>query len=157
MAKLVGGLVVAALILGGLPAVATATPCYLLGTNDGYFRLAVRSPAPLVSDSEVARGAPKTLTYTASGFFNSILGFQAADGSVLVTPGVGAAMGLTGHGTGFGILDVSCQSSQASAQPQSWTCRLTIISATQGITQQESTQTKVNPALVPACRVPTTP
>ena len=157
MAKLVGGLVVAALTLGGLPAVATATPCYLLGTNDGYFRLAVHNPTPLVSDGEVARGAPKTLTYAASGFFNSILGFQVADGSVLVTPGVGAAMGLTGHSTGFGILDVSCQSSQASPQPKSWTCRLTIVSANEGISLQESTLTKVNPAITPVCRVPTTP
>jgi hypothetical protein len=157
MAKLVGALAAAAMSLGGLSGMATATPCYLLGTNDGYFRLAVRNPTPLVTDAEIARGAAKTLAYEASGFFNSILGFQVADGSVLVTPGVGASMGLTGHGTGFGILDVSCQSSQASAQPKSWTCRLTIVSSTQGISLQESTLTKVNPAITPASRVPTTP
>ena len=154
---LAGGVAAALLISAALPTAATATPCYLLGTDDGYFRLAVRDAAPLVTDGEVARGAAKTLTYEASGFFNSILGFQVADGSVLVTPGVGAAMGLTGHGTGFGILDVSCQSSQASPQPKAWTCRLTIVSPTEGISLQESTLTKVNPAITPACRVPTTP
>lgn len=156
--KLAGVLIAAALSLGSLPALATGgTPCYLLGTNDGYFRLAVRNPTPLVTNREVARGAARALTYDASGFFNSILGFQVANGSVLVTPGVGASMGLTGHGTGFGILDVSCQSSQASAQPASWSCRLTIVSPTQGISQDETTLTKVNAALQPICRVPTPP
>ena len=58
-------------------------------------------------------------------------------------------MGLTGHSVGFGILDVSCQSSEASAQPSNWNCRLTIVSATQGVSQEDSTLTRVNPAVTP--------
>jgi hypothetical protein len=69
--------------------------------------LAVSNPVSLLTGAEIANGAPKTTTYDASGFFNSILGFQVADGSVLVTRNTGAAIGLTGHSTTvFGILDV---------------------------------------------------
>jgi hypothetical protein len=107
--KLAGGFAAAVLALSSAPALAAGSgnACYPLGTADGYFRLAVSNPVSLLTGAEIANGAPKTTTYDASGFFNSILGSQFADGSVLVTRNTGAAIGLTGHSTTvFGILDV---------------------------------------------------
>jgi hypothetical protein len=146
--KLVGGLAALALGLSSASAWANnGNPCYRLGLNDGVMRLAVRGAYPLVSNNEIALGAPRQTSFLASGVMTLAGGAALLDGTVLVVKNNGAGMGLTAIPPGAASFTIECDSDQASFAPASWSCRFTIPAGT-----QEIKLTRIaNPASVQGC------